>query len=81
MQYRVLYNPLAGNGKGESAARALTKTFPTDGFTFEDITAVTDFAAFFAALPTEEKVVVAGGDGTLNRFINDTEGVPLPEEV
>ena len=48
MQYHVLYNPLAGNGKGESAARALANDLPADSFTFEDVTAITDFAALFA---------------------------------
>ncbi len=42
---------------------------------FIDITKITDYTAFSTQLNTDEFVVICGGDGTLNRFINDTESI------
>ena len=48
--YAVLYNPLAGNGRGKEASLAL-RTHLTDGeITFTDMTGITDYAAYFASL-------------------------------
>ena len=72
-KYNVLYNPLAGNGKGENAAKKLKELLNGDELTFTDMTKVSDYRALFASMPEDERVIVSGGDGTLNRFINDTE--------
>lgn len=72
MTYHVLFNPHAGNGRGTEAAQKLNAPLPDDALHFYDITEIGGYGAFFAALPAEDRVVIAGGDGTLNRFINDT---------
>ena len=80
-KYNVLYNPLAGNGKGENAAKKLKELLNGDELTFTDITKVSDYRALFASMPEDERVIVSGGDGTLNRFINDTEEVAFANPV
>ena len=66
-KYYVLYNPHAGRGIGEAEARKLEETLGEIALT--DMTKIDDYAQFFANVPDEE-IVVCGGDGTLNRFIN-----------
>lgn len=80
-KYNVLYNPLAGNGKGENAAKKLKELMNGDELTFTDMTKVSDYRALFASMPEDERVIVSGGDGTLNRFINDTEEVAFENPV
>jgi diacylglycerol kinase family enzyme len=80
-EYRVLYNPYSGNGRGEKEAEKLKERLKEDQLTYQDITTVSDYAAFFAALAPEEKVILAGGDGTLNHFINDTQGIEIPQKI
>ena len=80
-KYNVLYNPLAGNGKGENAAKKLKELLNDDELTFTDMTKVSDYRALFASMPEDERVIVSGGDGTLNRFINDTEEVAFANPV
>ena len=65
----VLYNPMAGNGHGEEKAREIEKKVQGQKIEYRDVTRM-DAADFLARLPMEETVVLAGGDGTLNHFIN-----------
>ena len=80
-KYNVLYNPLAGNGKGKNASEKLKELMPDDELTFTDMTKVNDYRAFFASLPEDGRIIVSGGDGTLNRFINDTEELAFANPV
>ena len=66
----ILYNPKAGNGKRQGDLDTLA-VFCGDS-TRVDMTAITSYADFFAPLGEEDSVIICGGDGTLNRFINDT---------
>ena len=80
-RYRILYNPNAGNGTGKASSEKLRTVLSQDTLTYEDMTAIKDYASFFASLGEGEKVIISGGDGTLNRFINDTEGLELPKNI
>lgn len=79
--YRILYNPLANNGKGLETSEALRTMFAEDDLHFEDMTAISDYAAYFSGLSSGDIVILCGGDGTLNRFINDTDGLELHHEI
>ena len=76
--YRILYNPLSDNRAGGAEAHALDKMLEGSELSYQDITAIPSYPEFFASLKEGESVVLCGGDGTLNRFINDTAGVELP---
>ncbi len=75
--YCILFNPKAGNGRGrEDAERLLTTLREKGSCEMVDVTEIEDFSAFFAAHP-RETVVLCGGDGTLNRFANDTANLSV----
>lgn len=77
----VLYNPLSGNGRGESEAKTLSERLSDAALTFVDMTKLESYADFFASLSPETPVILCGGDGTINRFVNDTDGVSYENEV
>ena len=79
--YTVLYNPYAGNGRGEENTRAIGDFLPGEEIDFHDMTKIEDYGEFFRLLPPETRVILSGGDGTLNRFINDTSGLDIPQDI
>ena len=70
----VLYNPLADNGLGEKKLSVLRKELKDEEAEFVKITEITDIGFYLANIPSSSRVAIAGGDGTLNRFVNDIEG-------
>ena len=70
MKYYILYNPFSGNGGSQAKAEELqTKLGNAEIF---NITAISSYEEFFAPITEDDAVIICGGDGTLNRFINDT---------
>ena len=76
----ILYNPHAGHGSSADDAKALASKYTGD-VTLYDMTEITDYAALLSPLTASDRVIVCGGDGTLNRFVNDTEGVAIHCEI
>ena len=80
MKYYVLYNPLAGNGAFQNQVDALSSRL--DGETkYIDITKLQSYEELFSAIRAEDTLILCGGDGTINRFVNDTEGLSLPCDI
>lgn len=79
--YHVLYNPLSGNGQGAVSVETIKKIIKEEELKLINVSEVKDYASFFAGLAEEDSVVVAGGDGTLNYFINDVDGVEIKNKV
>ncbi len=83
MTYHILYNPLAGAGHSEHPWKhALTNNGHT--VTDTDMTTLGDsaaYAAFFSRLSPEDAIILCGGDGTLNRFVNATDGLCISQEI
>lgn len=80
MKYHILFNPHAGNGSGEARARALAEQYEEEAVCL-DMTALHSYADFFASCSPSDAIVLCGGDGTLNRFINETDGLELPCQI
>ncbi len=67
----VFYNPLADNHSGESNARKVELLAPQEQYSYEDLTHIQDVFRAVCAIPLQDKVIIAGGDGTLNHVVND----------
>lgn len=76
----VLYNPKAGSGAYMNTLDTL-EIVMDDELVFQDITHITNYRAFLSGLEDDDYLLLAGGDGTLNRFINDTDGLNIPNEI
>lgn len=81
MTYHILYNPYAGGGHGEQEAKKLSALLEKDDLHYYDIKKVESYAHFFGKLNASESVVVAGGDGTVNRFLNAIDGLEIPNDI
>lgn len=80
-EYLVLYNPHSGNGRGSQATEVIKERLTEDTLKFEDITKITDYVAYFKALEPGKKVIITGGDGTLNRFVNDVDCDNIDQDI
>ncbi len=78
--YHILYNPHAGNGCAEEETKLISALADAE-VTRYDITSIDSYASFFARLDAGDSVVICGGDGTLNRFINDIEGLEIKNDI
>lgn len=76
----VIYNPLAGNGKAKEDAQLLQMLLDEE-LEYYDMTRITNYAAFISGMEKEDYLVIVGGDGTLNRFVNDTDGLEIAQEI
>ena len=76
----VIYNPLAGDGTAEEDAKLLQVVL-NDELEYYDMTHITNYAAFLSGLGKNDFLVIVGGDGTLNRFVNDTIGMEIPQDI
>lgn len=76
----VIYNPMAGNGKSKEEANLLPLVFD-DELEYFDMTRITNYTAFLGGMEKDDYLVIAGGDGTLNRFVNDTDGIDIRPEI
>lgn len=75
----ILYNPLAGNGKCKKAAEALKEKYAD--CVFLSTSEIAGYDTFLEALDDTDRVILAGGDGTLNRFANSLRGVEIKNEI
>jgi len=66
----ILFNPLANNNRGEQEAKDWAKNYQKE-CELKRIIGL-NVVEFFKQLKNDDEVVICGGDGTLNRFVNDT---------
>ena len=64
----ILYNKLAGHGKTFEDVNEFSKEF--DSPVGIDVTAEDGYTRFFNSVEDSDDVIVCGGDGTLNHFVN-----------
>ena len=76
----VLYNPFAGNKTCEEQSRKLTGLYKDEQLTFRSMADIS-YPEFFAGLKGEDRVIICGGDGTLNRFVNDVREIDIHNDI
>ncbi len=79
--YYILCNPLSANKQGAVLSQSLVSKLSDKEIKFIDIREVGDYAAFWKTIQEHDTVILAGGDGTVNRFINSNEGLELPRNL
>ena len=79
-KYFFLFNPLAGKGKAEKFSLDLKNNQGVEVVHY-DITKIDDYSAFLSNIGNDDKLVICGGDGTLNRFVNATENTDFKGEI
>ena len=79
--YKILYNPKSNNKLGKTAAQSVSKLITDGTYEYIDWLSITDRRNFFDALKDDDKVILCGGDGTLNHFINDVDTDALKNDV
>lgn len=77
MKTYVLYNPFSDNRHGEQNAKKITEVLKDDELEFVDLTKI-NLKEFFQSAPVGDKIVIAGGDGTIHVIFNKFGGT-LPD--
>ena len=77
----ALYNPLAGNGTCEEKCKLVEKIFDDSEVKYINLLTVEDIRSFINNLGVHDRVVICGGDGTLNFLINNTNIDRLEQDV
>lgn len=80
MKNYVLFNPLAGHGNHEEQIRALEGKLEGE-LVRKDIREIVDYKEFLLTLENDDRIIIAGGDGTINRFVNSVDTDSLENEV
>ena len=76
----ILYNPISGHGKSEEIARSIEEK-NKGGAKCVDMTKIESYSDFFSDVAADDVITICGGDGTLNRFINDTKDVEIKNRI
>ena len=72
MRNYLLYNPMAGHGDYDKKLIKLKGYLQGDVLEF-DITSIEDSNQLFASLSADDRIIISGGDGTVNRFVNSVD--------
>lgn len=81
MKNYFLYNSLAGNGNAKAKAEQGRRFVGDAGCELMDVVEIKDWPAFFRSLESDDTLYLFGGDGTLNHFVNDIDGIDFPNPV
>ena len=82
-KYYVLFNPLAGNNTGRDETVKLVKepSLQEHELLFTDMTQINSYKDFFTKLSLDDKIIISGGDGTINRFVNDVADINIANDI
>lgn len=76
----VIYNKMAGDADAREQVKLLELLYD-DPLKYIDVLEISNYRAFLQGLDRDDYLILAGGDGTLNRFVNNTDGISFPNQV
>lgn len=80
MKYHILHNPFAGHGSHDEQLGRITALYG-ENTRIVNITEIGSYADFASTLEDDDVIILCGGDGTINRFVNDSEGVEINNDI
>lgn len=75
----ILYNSSAGNGNIRDEIKPLEVIYNNPSFI--EIRNIRDYKVFFGGLEKDDSVVICGGDGTLNRIVNEIADLNIKNDL
>ena len=75
MKYVILYNPHSCGEKGLKIAKEIEKLMGDHNYSYIDLTSIDSLNDFISNLSPETDIILTGGDGSLNSFVNQTENL------
>lgn len=77
----LFYNPSAKNGKAAEDLQLIKKTLDGQDVEIYAVTDIDDYVSVIDKIQPEDIVYIVGGDGTLNRFINDSTNLRILGDI
>lgn len=73
MKYAILYNPHSCGEKGLKIAKEIEKLMGDHSYSYIDLTSIDSLGEFIDNLSPDTDVILTGGDGSLNSFVNTVQ--------
>ena len=80
-KYLILYNPQSGNKSAKKNVYQLDDILANNDLNYIEMSPDFDYKKFMHDVRDDERVVLCGGDGTVNRFINEVDESDLRKPV
>lgn len=80
-KYLILYNPQSGNKSAKDKVFQLDEILANNDLNYVEMTNDFDYKKFMHEVKNDERVVLCGGDGTINRFVNEVDEADLQKPV
>jgi len=77
----LFYNSSARNGKAAEDLQLIKKTLDGQDVEIYAVTDIDDYVSVIDKIQPEDIVYIVGGDGTLNRFINDSTNLRILGDI
>ena len=79
----ILYNPKSKNSRGNIQTHRLVRKYKLEGkpFRLKSILKIKDIKQYLESRKNFEKVILLGGDGTINQFVNDTFDYDIKQDI
>lgn len=77
----VLYNPKSCNDKGEELAKSAISHIRDEEYEYVDVTALNSYPDFVKSISDDASLLIVGGDGSLNYFVNAMRGINYTQSV
>lgn len=81
MTHHILYNPLAANRQGLNKTEGLKAQLGGAAVAYHSVLEIGSYADFFASLAEDDRVYLCGGDGTLNKFVNQLGDAEIKNDL
>ncbi|MBO7583372.1 MAG: hypothetical protein J6T20_06245 [Treponema sp.] len=80
-KYLILFNPQSGNRSAKRNVYQLDEILANNELNYVEMSNVFNYKSFMHDVRDDERVVLCGGDGTINRFINEVDESDLRKPV